>query len=54
MSKKKIPFSVSDRKKLDNCICMKCTYRTCLMLDGKCCNQLVAPKLETKKTEERK
>lgn len=54
MLERKTPFSVSDWKKLDNCLCMRCAEPTCLMLDGKCCNLLIAPKLETKKTEERK
>lgn len=54
MSEKKSLFSVSDRKKLDNCLCMRCKEPTCLMLDGKRCDLLVAPKSEGRKTEERK
>lgn len=54
MLERKILFSVSDRKKLDNCLCMRCKEPSCLILDGKCCNLLITSKHEIKKTEERK
>ncbi|MDD4495945.1 MAG: hypothetical protein PHV32_16670 [Eubacteriales bacterium] len=54
MSERKALFSVSDRMKLDNCLCMRCKEPTCLMPDGKCCNLLITTKPEIKKTEERK
>lgn len=53
MSERKKLFSVSDREKLDNCLCMRCTHPTCLILDGKWCNLLIAAKPEIMKAEER-
>ncbi|MDD2600769.1 MAG: hypothetical protein PHO37_16365 [Kiritimatiellae bacterium] len=51
MSERKFPFSVSDREKIGNCLCMKCEHLTCLKLDGKICNLLISISKNTSESD---